>query len=113
MINLTNKEFSEVIVEVSREVNDTDKDMGFLVIVLGAMLGAAAEKRTEEKEAEKKKEGHEAVVEYDAGNWNILIETKKNDNVRLRMKLKGEVICDRILDSLYKAYNYAFNIICC
>ena len=123
MINITNEEFAEIVGEV---INELDmKDVGFSIILIGAMIGAKAEERTEKKEAEKKeikdfeqklKQTAENLycynAEYDAGKWNILIENKENDKARLRIRLNGAVICDRVLDSLYKAYNYAFNIIC-
>ena len=112
MINLTNEEFSQVIGEVFKEVKEKDSDLAFFVIVFGAMLGARAEMKTEEKEAETKKEELEAFVEYNVGNRNIAIFTKSDDKVRLVIKCNGIVAVDRTLDSLYKAYNYAFNILC-
>lgn len=110
MINLTNEEFSQVIGEVFKEVKEKDSDLAFFVIVFGAMIGARAEMKTEKKEDEE--EEFEAVVEYNVGNKNISITTMTNDKVRLVIKCNGIVAVDRTLDSLYKAYNYAFNIIC-
>ena len=113
MINLTNKEFSNVIGEVFEEVNEKDPDISLFVVVIGAMIGAKAEMKTEEKKAEKEAENEEleAFVEYNVGNRNISIFTKSDDKVRLVIKCNGIVAVDRTLDSLYKAYNYAFNII--
>lgn len=108
MINLTKEEFAEVIGEVVKELDMPE--INFSLITIGAMIGARAEMKTEKKEDEEEK--HEAVVEYSAGKWDILIATKENDTVRLCIRHYGAVVCDRILDSLYKAYNYAFNILC-
>lgn len=113
MINLTNEEFAEVIGEVYKEVNKENADAAFFVVLVGAMIGASAEEKTEKKKAEKEAENEEleAFVEYNVGNRNISIFTKSDDKVRLVIKCNGIVAVDRTLDSLYKAYNYAFNII--
>lgn len=103
MINLTKDEFAQVIHEVIKELDMPD--ITFALVTIGAMIGARAEMKTESKEE------YEAVVEYNAGRWNISIITMENDKVRLVIKRNGVVAIDRVLDSLYKAYNYAFNII--
>ena len=112
MINLTKDEFAQVIHEVIKELDMPD--ITFALITIGAMIGARAEMKTEEKEAEKEseKEEYEAIIEYRAGKWIIRISTLESDKVRLRVYRNEVAVCDRILDSLYKAYNYAFNIIC-
>ena len=103
MINLTKDEFAQVIHEVIKEFDMPD--ITFALVTIGAMIGARAEMKTESKEK------CEAVVEYNAGRWNISIITTENDKVRLIVKRDGVVAVDRVLDSLHTAYNYAFNII--
>lgn len=108
MINLTKDEFAQVIHEVIKELDMPD--ITFALVTIGAMIGAKAEIKTEAKEDEKDK--YEAIVEYRAGIWVIRISTLESDKVRLRVYRNEVTVCDRVLDSLYKAYNYAFNIIC-
>lgn len=111
MINLTKDEFAQVIHEVIKELDMPD--MTLPLITIGAMIGARAEIMTEKKEdkEEDKEEEYEAAVEYRAGRWDISIITMGNDKVRLIVKRNGIVAVNRVLDSLYKAYNHAFNII--
>lgn len=104
MINLTKDEFAQVIHEVIKELDMPD--ITFALVTIGAMIGARAEMKTEAKEE------YEAVVEYDVGRWNISITTTESDKARLVIKNNGIVAVDRTLDSLYKAYHYAFYIIC-
>lgn len=108
MINLTKEEFAEVIGEVIKELDMPEINM--CLITIGAMIGSRAEIKTENKESDKNE--LEATIEYRAGRWEICITTTEADKVRLRIYYEGRVMCNRVLDSLYKAYNYAFNIIC-
>lgn len=114
MINLTEDEFLEIVAETIKEFVKAVEDDALVPILLTlcATIGAKAEIKTEKKEAKTKKEELEAFIEYDAGKWNITIAAMSYDNVRLTIKRNGIVAVDRVLDSLYKAYNYAFNIIC-
>lgn len=64
------------------------------------------------EDSEEIKNDHEAFVTYTAGKWKIVIATREDDKARLVMFYSDEKRIDRTLDSIYKAYNYAFNIIC-
>lgn len=108
MINLTKEEFAEVIGEVIKELDMPE--INLVLVTISAMIGARAEMKTEKKKDEKKE--REAVVEYRAGRWEIYITTMEADKARLRIYYEGTTMCNRVLDSLYKAYNCAFNIIC-
>lgn len=114
MINLTKDEFSEVVAESIKELTEAVGDELLLpvLVTFSAVIGAKSEIKTEANEAKKKNEEFKAAVEYNVGNKNISITTMANDKVRLVIKCNGIVAVDRTLDSLYKAYHYAFNIIC-
>lgn len=106
MINLTNEEFAEVIGEVYKEVNKENADAAFFVVMVGAMIGASAEEKTEKKEGEK-----EDCVVYKAGDHKICIATRYDNKAHLVITYKDRIAVDRMLDSLHKAYEYAFNIL--
>lgn len=52
----------------------------------------------------------EAHITFRAGNWRISINTM-NDKARLVMFREDVKVIDRVVDNLYKAYDYAFNIL--
>ena len=108
MINLTKDEFAQVIHEVIKEL-----DMPEIVlplITIGAMIGAKAEMKTEKKE-DCKIEEKEDCLAYRAGNYKIVIATRHDNKAHLIITHKERIVVDSMLDSLHKAYEFAFNIL--
>lgn len=107
MIKLESDDFAKIVAECIRELDAPE----FIspLISFGALICAKAELETEKNETTDDNDEYEAGVSYKAGDWDIIISTTSHNKARLILKLKGLVVCDRVLDSLYKAYNYAFN----
>lgn len=65
-----------------------------------------------EEENKEVNNDHKVFATYKAGKWEIEIYRWADYKARLVIYYSGEKRIDRIVDSIYKAYNYAFNIIC-
>lgn len=112
MINLTKDEFAQVIHEVIKDLDMPDLTLS--LITIGAMIGARAEMKTEDKE--KLQQETQKLYSYDetyrAGDWTISISrTENSPNVRLIVEWKGQTRLNAVVSSIHTAYDYAFNIL--
>lgn len=117
MINLTKDEFSEVVAEVIKEFVNAVEDEALvpLLLTICAMIGARAEMKTEEKyNLEQVANSLFCYNEkFCVGDWIISIRgpIDSTNKACLNIKYKGETRVNCVVDSIHKAYNYAFNIL--